>query len=229
MEVHDVQTGQDGFAKTKDFVVNDLKTDLQKRFKCFSEDPILVAAKVFDHRHWPRNPESPDFVEYGNKSVGLLVSHFGELFALLGGDPEVVDRQWLRLKRLVTRSEALQPLNYRDLYHALYDGFSEPSNPGHCHSILILAAIVHCFAVDTSVCERGFSLMNALKSAARSVLGLELLRDLMTIGTLGQEWSTEPASIPVDKVIQQWRENSQKGRYENTLLWGTQALQELLY
>ena len=46
-----------------------------------------------------------------------------------------------------------------------------------------------CLAVDTSVCERGFSLMNNLKTARRSRMGNLLLRTLMTICDLGKEWA----------------------------------------
>ena len=41
--------------------------------------------------------------------------------------------------------------------------------------------IVHCIAIDTSICERGFSLMNLLKTARRNKMGTKLLRMLMVI------------------------------------------------
>ena len=63
-------------------------------------------------------------------------------------------------------------------------------NDQHYYNILLLAGIVMCLAVDTSVCERGFSLMNNLKTARRSQMGNELLRILMTICSLGEEWKT---------------------------------------
>ena len=61
-----------------------------------------------------------------------------------------------------------------------------------------------CIAVDTSICERGFSLMNNLKTAKRSTMGSEMLRILMTICTLGEEWA-DPSKIPVDEIIEEWR------------------------
>ena len=56
-----------------------------------------------------------------------------------------------------------------------------------------------CIAVDTSICERGFSLMNNLKAARRSAMGTELLRILMTICSLGAEWK-DPTKIPVEAI-----------------------------
>ena len=74
--------------------------------------------------------------------------------------------------------------------------FSEKSNPQHFYNVLLLVMIVHCFAIDTSICERGFSLMNLLKTARRSRMGERLLRILMVICMLGDEWKN-PAKIPV--------------------------------
>ena len=44
------------------------------------------------------------------------------------------------------------------------------------YNILLLLAIIMSYAVDTSVCERGFALMNNLKTARRSLMGNLLLR-----------------------------------------------------
>jgi len=97
------------------------------------------------------------------------------------------------------------------------------SNSLHFYNVLLLVAIVCCFAVDTSICERGFSLMNLLKTAKRSTMGTDLLRMLMTICTLGAEWK-DPTKILVEEIIDIWREESKGGRYLNKLLWGGQAL-----
>ena len=64
--------------------------------------------------------------------------------------------------------------------------------------MLLLAAIVQTIAVDTSICERGFSLMNNLKTARRSRMGKTLLRLLMTVCSLGAEWKdpTKACCVP---------------------------------
>ena len=54
------------------------------------------------------------------------------------------------------------------------------------------------------MCERGFSLMNNLKTARRSRMGIKLLRILMTICSLGAEWS-DASKIPVDEIVEEWR------------------------
>ena len=80
------------------------------------------------------------------------------------------------------------------------------------------------FAVDTSICERGFALMNNLKTARRSLMGNELLRTLMTICELGKEWE-DPSQIPVDEIVEEWRSQSKKGRYESAM-WRAAGLEE---
>lgn len=94
--------------------------------------------------------------------------------------------------------------------------FSEKKNPQHFYNILLLVAIVHCFAIDTSVCERGFSLMNLLKTARRSCMGEHMLRMLMVIASLGEEWK-DASKIPVQDIIEIWRDQSKRGRYEGQL------------
>lgn len=88
-------------------------------------------------------------------------------------------------------------------------------------------AIVQTIAVDTSICERGFSLMNNLKTVRHSVMGKPLvLRMLMTICSLGEDWK-DPAKIPVKKIIEEWRAQSSRGRYEGAA-WTAETLAALL-
>ena len=116
-------------------------------------------------------------------------------------------------------------MTYKELYERLFDQYSTKSNEQHYYNLLLLAAIVGCIAVDTSICERGFSLMNNLKTARRSQMGNELLRMLMTICSLGKEWSDDPSKIPVDAIVEEWRSQSSKGRYESAM-WSAAGLEE---
>ena len=55
-------------------------------------------------------------------------------------------------------------------------------------------------------------------------MGNELLRILMTICSLGEEWS-DPSKIPVDKIVEIWRAESKIGRYE-AAMWAAAGLEE---
>ena len=110
--------------------------------------------------------------------------------------------------------------------YRLFDQFSDKSNPSHFYNVLLLAAIAQTIAVDTSICERGFSLMNNLKTVRRSSMGKTLLRLLMVICSLGEEWK-DPAKIPVKEIIEEWRAQSERGRYEGGA-WSAETLASLL-
>ena len=58
--------------------------------------------------------------------------------------------------------------------------------------------------------------MNQLKAARRSGMGTKLLRMLMIICSLGVEWK-DPAKIPVLEIIDIWRSQSTKNRYEGNI------------
>ena len=55
------------------------------------------------------------------------------------------------------------------------------------------------------------------------VLGMRLL---MTICSLGAEWK-DPTKIPVKEIIEEWRAQSSRGRYESRV-WSAPALAELV-
>ena len=101
------------------------------------------------------------------------------------------------------------------------------ANPLHFYNVLLLVAIVMCMAIDTSICERGFSLMNLLKTAKRSRMGNELLRMLMVVCSLGKDagWDN-PTKVPVDDIIELWREQSSHGRYASPFFSSLEAMLE---
>ena len=68
--------------------------------------------------------------------------------------------------------------------------------------------------------------MNNLKTARRSSMKKVLLRLLMTICSLGAEWK-DPTKIPVKEIIEEWRAQSSRGRYESRV-WSAPALAELV-
>ena len=55
-------------------------------------------------------------------------------------------------------------------------------------------------------------------------MGDELLRILMTICSLGAEWK-DPTKIPVEAIVEEWRRQSTKGRYE-AAMWTAAGLTE---
>ena len=64
-----------------------------------------------------------------------------------------------------------------------------------------------------------------LKTARRSRMGNDMLRMLMTICSLGMEWM-DSSKIPVDDIIEEWRSQGERGRYE-AAMWRAAGLEEM--
>ena len=62
-----------------------------------------------------------------------------------------------------------------------------------------------------------------LKTHKRSRMGNLLLRMLMTICELGKEWK-DPSKIPVKEIVEEWRNQSTRGRYNDSAIWSASAL-----
>jgi hypothetical protein len=224
-ELSDVVSGEEEYQIMLSNVTKSITDHLNERFYSILKEPVLRAACIFEHERWPSLETAKEQLEeHGTDQINLLLKHFSTPFEYLGGDASKVLREWRRLKLHVLKPEnELKSLSYLELYERLFDHRSDKKDNQHFYNVLLLVTIVMCFAVDTSVCERGFSLMNNLKTARRSRMGNELLRILMTINTLGSEWK-DPAKIPVDKIIEEWRSSSDKGRYE-AAMWQAAGLE----
>ena len=200
---------------------------LNERFCKLITDPVVKAACIFEHSRWPSFETDKDALNgYGTKEIDLLLVHYKVLFGYLGGDADKVQREWKRLKIKVMRDPALRSRKYLELYEDRFDHDSEKKNDQHFYNVLLLVAIVLSFAVDTSICERGFSLMNNLKTVRRSQMGNTLLRMLMVICSLGEEWK-DPSKIPVAEIIEEWRSHSSRGRYKDNI-WRPEILNDLV-
>jgi len=238
-ELSDIATGEVEYKLMLGNVTTSIGEHLTARYFTILKHPVLKAACIFEHWRWPSFSSARQQLEaYGEDEITLLLAHYKTLYGYLGGDQSKVQREWRRLKLLVARTETLVRLSYVELYHRLFDHHSNkymvdskgvPTEPKRLddqslYNILLLIAIVFTYAVDTSICERGFALMNNLKTARRSQMGNLLLRTLMTICTLGAEWK-DPTKIPVDEIVEEWRSQSTRGRYE-AAMWQAAGLEE---
>ena len=222
-ELSDVASGQIEYDHMVKNVTAGIQEDLVKRFSSILKDPVMKAACVFEHSRWPSIETAKGELErFGDDDIQRLLSHYEKLFKELGGDASKVMREWRRLKMRV--SKELSDLPYKPLYERLRDHFAVKGNDAHFYNVLLLEVMVSCIAVDTSICERAFALMNNLKTARRSSMGNELLRILMTICSLGGEWN-DASKIPVDEIIEEWRTQSKNGRYESAM-WSAAGLEE---
>jgi len=198
---------------------------------------VFKAGCTFEHMRWPSfDTDRLALESHGEEQVELLLGHYKTLFGYLGGDPAKARCEWRRLKCFVGREATLISLSYLELYERLFNQKGNKfmyGTDGTCsdklddmsfYNILLLLSIIMSYAVDTSICERGFALMNNLKTARRSRMGNLLLRTLMTICELGKEWG-DPTKIPINEIVTEWREQSSRGRYE-AAMWRAAGLEE---
>ena len=52
-----------------------------------------------------------------------------------------------------------------------------------------------------------------------------MLRILMTLCSLGEEWKEDPSKIPVNEIAEEWRSQGKRGRYE-AAMWRAAGLEE---
>ena len=115
----------------------------------------------------------------GDQGIEFLPKHFS-IFGYIGGDAGSVARKYSRLKSTVMRDPNVRVLPYA-LSFTSASSTTPQTRPTRCTfttryslSPLLCPWRLHG-AIDTSVCERGFSLMNLLKTAKRSRMGNELV------------------------------------------------------
>ena len=189
IELHLIEAGEAEYKSELADVCTDVNQYINERFCKLFSDPVLCASVVFEHARWPDfSTARPALEVFGDDKVTLLLNHFSSLLEILGCQKDKVLTEWGRLKLEIARNDNLRSMPYQTLWQRMFDQFSTKANPRHFYNVLLLVAIVHCIAIDTSICERGFSLMNLLKTARRSKMGTKLMRMLMVICELGADW-----------------------------------------
>ena len=221
IELQDVAAGQAKFPEIREETIEALSDRMKERFDPLLEHEILSATCVFDHSEWPRDGDALN--SFGNEQVEKLLKHFEKPLLACDVDIERAAVDWIRMKTHIM-SSSLRTLKYDDMYEALFDHRSSPRDDDDFFDILMLVLCVHCIALDTSICERLFSLMNRLQTKVRNIMGILLLQMSMTICTLGKEWQHDSSKIPIDDILKVWRENKKKGRYEDKALWSIESL-----
>ena len=202
-------TSQDAADRVKasfDEVTDDATRYYERRFDSILEEPLLKHAEIFNSDHWPEESQ-PGFEDYGDASIDFLLAHYKTLLGYFDVDPQDAKKQWTELRRCVASSPGLNLLPNEKMWERLYDKHSQRHDPNHYYCILILHLILRVVAMDTSCCERTFSLMNRLCDGKRSRMGVAILRTLMVICSLGRDagWK-DPAKIPAKEIIRLWKE-----------------------
>uniref|UniRef100_A0A7S0LQS7 HAT C-terminal dimerisation domain-containing protein n=1 Tax=Coccolithus braarudii TaxID=221442 RepID=A0A7S0LQS7_9EUKA len=160
---------------------------------------------VFGHRHWPRN--SAFLEEYQHDNIRLLFTTFAAFFPEGVTEDDVIE-QWKEIAVEIGSSEGMLSRKFHELWPDVLVHYGEDYS-----DILRLVAISLLIPVDTSECERVFSVMNDLKTSERNRLGANL-KNLMTWHYMAKEQAC--TDVPVWEILHEFRLLAGiKGRYAN--------------
>lgn len=154
----------------------DMAGSFQVRYTTALSDPRIVAFRVFEHRLWPAYEQGqlnggPDLYNYGIKQISYLIDNYSTFFQR----DEAVQclTQWTRLKVLIMRDGVLSALKFDQLWPRILTGFREFNIVGRLIAIMVI------LPMDTSGCERLFSLMNRIMCKWQTRMKPETLRNQM--------------------------------------------------
>ena len=117
-----------------------------------------------------------------------------------------VVEQWELLKSEISESDGLRSLKDHELWARMLTHFTDDFP-----LVLKLVVITLLIPVDTSECERVFSLMNDLKTSERNRLGQTTLKHTMLWHTVAKALSCQ--QVPVQAILKEFLElGGVKGR-----------------
>ena len=117
-------------------------------------------------------------------------------------------QQYRQFKLMVLEDRYKGLLSKR--FHAFWGHMKAHFNDSFLE-LLRLVTLILLIPMDTSECERGFALMNRLKTAMRNRLQPGHLDDLMVICMLGPSINT----LNVKEILKYWYAQKKKGRFLN--------------
>ena len=206
-----------------------VRSAVRESFKPIRDNESLKAAQVFRHEEILLLQTELEVLEYGNASVKLLTKKFAVSLQIMGAHTGEIIDQWKRFKKFIRQKEGLAAKSYDQMWDWMNNFKSSTLDPTHMYDLLCVVALVRNFLLDTSCCERGFSVMNLLRTAVRNRLSERLCRVLMTIVLIGGEDYKHPDTVPVDEIYQIWK--AEKKRYSvatDEELWGQKQWDDLL-
>ncbi|KAJ7997993.1 hypothetical protein DPEC_G00218120 [Dallia pectoralis] len=131
----------------------------------------------------------------GDAYVECLIKHFGPLLASSGAHLDLIPDQWTFLKSsLYQQHPNMDQLTWPEINQRL---------GGQCPDFLQLVHVLLCIPASTADCERGFNLMNQVKSDWRSGLRSDTLSDLS---------SPDIEHFDPDSAIHLWHQASVRER-----------------
>ena len=191
----------------KDCLLSYIIKNLEERFKGYTESPVVTASKIFQAKNWPTLEEiETDGMEeqaYGVPELKILHTHFQHLRCMEEFNLNQAMQEWFLMKITVHKMER----RHQDSFAAFWQYFlSFSQHRSECVGFPNVNKIIRCLlitVVDTSCCERGFSLMNRIHTGGRNRLSLKTLEHLMRISLNGpsvEHFDPHPVLLDWNKI-----------------------------
>ena len=205
-QLEDGVEGRSAFKEDRKQVLAALNDHLIQRYRAVLDDPVLHALHTFDHTSWPSKESLLDGIYDENiKTLYHAFKRFYEPDETL----ELVTEQWNEMAVEINNSLGLASLKHHELWARMLV---------HRHSeyplALRLVAISLLLPVDSSESERIFSLMNDIKTALRSCMGTENLKNLMLWHRMARKLEEDGSlsaqhmacyDVPVMEIVEEYR------------------------
>ena len=177
-------------------ILDNAVTQIDKRFKALQVSP-LSDFSVLDYKSWPL--DTKELASYGNKNVNNLVQHFAAV--LTKEEMRLIPREFPAFKIYAVKLRSSKPdMFYRHILKEKPESFK---------NFLCLIEIMMTISLSTAVVERGFSHMNLVKSSTRTLLGNEVLNNLLEVKLNG----TSTNDFDPDPSILHWLESGKRKRH----------------
>ena len=169
--------GRVRFAADRKDVLSSLKVHLTQRFLKVLDVPVINAYAIFDHRKWPTADKLDGF---GAPEISLLYNQYKHFF----DDTTLPDLyiEWYALMKEILSAKGLKGRDFTSLWSHMIANFAD-----EYRYVLRFVVFMMLMPLDTSMCERMFSLMNNIKSSERSRMGQRNLRNLMAWHSHGKD------------------------------------------
>ena len=194
-KLFDVEDGRAHFKTDRAEVIDGLSDHLTTRFTKVLDNPVLQAMSLFDKRKWPSDKAT--LQESWHSELETLFDAY-RIFFLDTTTADDVIEEWKQMAPEILESPGLMSRSFHDLWSHMLVSFSD-----EYPLVLRLAAIMLLVPVDTSECERVFSLMNDLKTSQRERMGQENLKNQMLWHTVAKGLKCE--EVPVVAILNEWR------------------------
>ena len=195
------------FDAARNDLVQPLVTCIGQRFSSFTENEVFSAISSLDPKTWPNDLTG---FEFSDRDAQILIEHFKDTLVAHGCDPDQATSEWVRLKKII-------PIYYKPTttWQSLW-GTLFQKRQAEYPSFLHIIEMIQVLPFATAQVERGFSLMNRVKTDWRVRLNTCTLDDLMMISLEGpseEEYTTSSA-------VARWNRAGKQSRRPNVQPYG---------